>query len=1057
MVAVRSARPDRRPGRNPLPAGHDRQSAARRPVRRAHDLQPVAVALQPRGEPAQLRVHQQQRHVRRQLAVLTAIEEAKMASFAIDGLSITRAALLATSALVLSAGVASARVGVTSATDGDPLGKPPSDAERVLRIGIDVQANELITTRANDRAHLVFLDGTSLTVGPNAQLTIDRFVFDPNTKTGELAINASKGVLRLVGGKISKTQPITITTPASTIGIRGGITILTVEPNKTTSTFVFGKGMTVSAAGQTQTVTRQGTQVTTNTGTPPGQPTVVPAGGYSSELSQLEGGGGSSSSSGGSGGSGGGGQQAATGGTTGGAAAAGGAMGGGADQKAQASGFSGQNSSQTPAAVQPPTVNITAGSPAQNVANANIVSNVLSNAATDQQQQQAVQLQQQQSQTTQTAQTTPTPTATPTPTPTPTPVTPPPTTVIVTRGRFSQEPAYTNFNNQTLGATPVAANNRALMPTGTLTNGLATMTLDDGRSFTVPWQPGGSPYTISLVHPTLGPLNGTGYVTPTGDFFAFVFTDSSSKKLGFAGGTPTTLAQFPTSGFATHVLTTLRNTGALPWAPPTVANDSALKAAANASPLYSVYSPNSNPVIGGPALSSQGADATQTTVAIAGVGAAQKSYVGTFIGDYFKDFNTNSTFNSGAYYGTYRLASGETISRAVSAGSTFDTGGAHSVFGPNAETMLYSASSYRSTTTTSGGTITSGTTTATYQASLDQPHNNLAGVDYRQNTLATKVDNPAALNASRTSQNFTGGYVGGIVEQTTSGGAQSTRTIGVDGAFPAQVFMQTDAAANRVFATITVSQWNGPNTSSTFNLGGTSGPRFSTQTFINDQIYALRDRPTDSFSTQVASVTINGNTSTGTDIAARTNMVSYGAAPVANFFAEQGVTPCACEFMTWGWWSGEVRYGNNSVYNPNGRDRLHLASYVAGNITPTLQMPTTGTATFTGHAIGNVHNGANAYVAAGSFTKVWNFAAQSGNVTIGNFDGATYTGAATQLTGPGVPASQYNGTIAGGGRTGNLTGSFFDAGAVRAKGTGGSFNINGPGYKAGGIFAGQRP
>ena len=71
----------------------------------------------------------------------------------------------------------------------DPLGKPPQEAERVLRIGIDVQANELITTNANDRAHLVFLDGSSLTVGPNAQLTIDKFVFDPSTKTGELAIN----------------------------------------------------------------------------------------------------------------------------------------------------------------------------------------------------------------------------------------------------------------------------------------------------------------------------------------------------------------------------------------------------------------------------------------------------------------------------------------------------------------------------------------------------------------------------------------------------------------------------------------------------------------------------------------------------------------------------------------------------------------------------------------------------------------------------------------------------------------------------------------------------
>ena len=157
-----------------------------------------------------------------------------MAKAVLVRVSLVRAALLGATALALfnapfTVGDAAAKVGVTSATDGDPLGKPPQDAERVLRIGIDVQANELITTNANDRAHLVFIDGSSLTVGPNAQLTIDKFVFDPSTKTGELAINASKGVLRLVGGKISKNTPITITTPASTIGIRGGITILDVK------------------------------------------------------------------------------------------------------------------------------------------------------------------------------------------------------------------------------------------------------------------------------------------------------------------------------------------------------------------------------------------------------------------------------------------------------------------------------------------------------------------------------------------------------------------------------------------------------------------------------------------------------------------------------------------------------------------------------------------------------------------------------------------------------------------------------------------------------------
>lgn len=222
-------------------------------------------------------------------------------------------ALLAAGASLLPVS-ASAKVGVTSASEGDPRGKPPAEAERVLRVGVDVQANEVITTQANDRAHLMFLDGTSLSVGPNAQLTIDKFVYDPTTKTGDLAINASKGVFRLVGGKISKTNAITVTTPSSTIGIRGGISIFNVGQQETMSIFVFGISMTVGAGGKLEIVTRPGFQVTTFFGGLPGVATAVPAGSLGALFAQLEG-------------SRGGGQ-------------------GGADQAAQNSGFSGANSGQ---------------------------------------------------------------------------------------------------------------------------------------------------------------------------------------------------------------------------------------------------------------------------------------------------------------------------------------------------------------------------------------------------------------------------------------------------------------------------------------------------------------------------------------------------------------------------------------------------------------------------------------------------------------------------------------------------------------------------------------
>jgi hypothetical protein len=211
-----------------------------------------------------------------------------MAMFIASRSALLRALLLSATTLGLLAANADARVGVTSATDGDPTGKPPNETERVLRIGIDVQANEVVTTHANDRAHLVFLDGTSLTVGPNAQVTIDKFVYDPATKVGDLAISTTQGVFRLVGGKISKTNAIVINTPSSTIGIRGGITIFSVTRLRTIANFIFGNSMTVNGTGKTETVTRPGSQVSINLGSPPSPPSLLPPGGLSAEIAQLE-------------------------------------------------------------------------------------------------------------------------------------------------------------------------------------------------------------------------------------------------------------------------------------------------------------------------------------------------------------------------------------------------------------------------------------------------------------------------------------------------------------------------------------------------------------------------------------------------------------------------------------------------------------------------------------------------------------------------------------------------------------------------------------------------
>jgi hypothetical protein len=205
-------------------------------------------------------------------------------------LLLLRAALVGMAGLTLfTTAHAQSRIGVTQATENNPMGKPPGGVDRVLRVGTDVQANEIISTATNDRAHLVFLDGTTLTIGPSSQLTIDKFIYDPTTQKGELAVNATKGVFRVIGGRISKTSAITVTTPSATMGIRGGIMVFGVQASATTSIFVYGSSMTVTANGVTQTVTVPGLSVTTPTGGTPGAPTIVVQGNLAAALASLAG------------------------------------------------------------------------------------------------------------------------------------------------------------------------------------------------------------------------------------------------------------------------------------------------------------------------------------------------------------------------------------------------------------------------------------------------------------------------------------------------------------------------------------------------------------------------------------------------------------------------------------------------------------------------------------------------------------------------------------------------------------------------------------------------
>jgi hypothetical protein len=157
--------------------------------------------------------------------------------------------------------VSAVQAGVTSATK-----------ERVVYIGNSVAFGERFKTDGTGIIHILFMDQSSMTLGPNSELVIDEFSFQPKEQRGSIAVNLIKGSLRAVGGFISKltnskgTNSALVHTVTATIGIRGGITLVESMPDETRGTFLFGEHMDfLSPDGQTvHRVTRPGFSIRAN-------------------------------------------------------------------------------------------------------------------------------------------------------------------------------------------------------------------------------------------------------------------------------------------------------------------------------------------------------------------------------------------------------------------------------------------------------------------------------------------------------------------------------------------------------------------------------------------------------------------------------------------------------------------------------------------------------------------------------------------------------------------------------------------------------------------------
>ena len=94
---------------------------------------------------------------------------------------------------------------------------------RPLGVKSEVYFRDRCHSREGARLQATLKDGTQLTLGENATLLVDEFIYDPSRSSGVLSVSVIKGAFLFVSGRIEGVNgaKVQIRTPIGAIGLRG--------------------------------------------------------------------------------------------------------------------------------------------------------------------------------------------------------------------------------------------------------------------------------------------------------------------------------------------------------------------------------------------------------------------------------------------------------------------------------------------------------------------------------------------------------------------------------------------------------------------------------------------------------------------------------------------------------------------------------------------------------------------------------------------------------------------------------------------------------------------
>lgn len=100
-----------------------------------------------------------------------------------------------------------------------------------VRLGMRLRQHDVLTTNATASVGIVFNDNSTLTIGPNTQIEIQRFAFDTTTYEGYFDTHVRRGTVAVQPGHIASNAPeaMRVTTPAAVMRSRAAQYLVSVK------------------------------------------------------------------------------------------------------------------------------------------------------------------------------------------------------------------------------------------------------------------------------------------------------------------------------------------------------------------------------------------------------------------------------------------------------------------------------------------------------------------------------------------------------------------------------------------------------------------------------------------------------------------------------------------------------------------------------------------------------------------------------------------------------------------------------------------------------------